>query len=133
MRNLAVVAINGYVHDGHGVFAVAVSRYPTAYGYSQLYAPVFKEKFPAEVFAEVVETVSIPDGPEAELALARRIETFIHDWDEAHGDDDAYSTPDGRYPRYNLMAQWFLQAQAGSAPKATVDPADEPRKPAKEE
>jgi hypothetical protein len=110
MRNLEVVAINAYRHTGSGTFAVAVSRYPMAYGYSQLYAPVFKDAQTAEVFSEVAEITPIDDGPEAELALARRIEKFIQDWDEAHGDDDTYPTSDGRYPNAKLMAQWFLQA-----------------------
>lgn len=117
MNNPEVVAINTHFYGGSGPWAVAVSNYPIGAGYRQLYAPVFREKFPAEVFAEVV---CLPCGQvedaEGELRLAREVEKFINEWDDAHGDDAVYPTPDGRYPSAAPMAQWFQEEKDAVCP-----------------
>ena len=113
MNDLVVVAINTHSGSRSGPWAVAVSRYPVAYGYSQIYSPVFQQQLAAEVFAEAMPRLAGRcEYVEGELDLAREIEAFIRQWDEAHGDDDPYPTANGRYPTFKEMTNYFLVAAA---------------------
>lgn len=113
MNELVVVAINTHSGSRSGPWAVAVSRYPVASGYSQMYSPVFQQQLAAEVFAEAMPRLAGRcEDFEGELDLARQIEAYIAQWDEAHGDDDPYPTANGRYPTFQEMARYFLAAEA---------------------
>ena len=80
----------------------------------ELLAPVFREEFAAEVMAEHYPLSQAEGTPEAEKKLAKDIEAFIDAWDEAHGDDERYPTPDGHYPKPRLMANWFGESRKSS-------------------
>lgn len=110
-RLLKVVALNNNSFSQYGPWAVAIDS-KDALRYTQMYSPVFSERFAAEVFAEVASGRIYLESNEDELALARDIEKFIQSWEDAHADDAKYPTPDGRYPCANLMCEWYVEAPA---------------------
>lgn len=80
-------------------------------------APLFREKFDAQVFAAVYGLrPGLFETPEDEERIAKEIAEFVVQWNAAHGDDDRYPTPDGQYPKPKWMAERFLE----SRPKAQV-------------
>jgi hypothetical protein len=84
MNELVVVTINTHSGSGSGPWAVAVSRYPVAHEYSQMYSPVFRQQLAAKVFAEVMPRLAGRcEDVDGELDLARHIEAYIEQWDQA--------------------------------------------------
>lgn len=80
-------------------------------------APLFKEKFDAQVFAAVYRLrAGLFETQEDEERIAKELSAFIAHWNAAHGDDDRYPTPDGQYPKPKWLAERFLERQ----PKARV-------------
>ncbi len=111
--NFHAVTINCSSFSREGHWGVAERRFGGEY--VQMLAPVFENKFTAEVFAAWYPTARIDETPEAELIAARELELFIRTWDEQHADDDRFPTKDGRYPSAVEMAKWFAASRAGVA------------------
>ena len=107
---LTPIALNHSYYTS-GDFAVAlVDNY--AGTIQQLYAPVFSNKYEAEVFALRLPFAELEEGPEAELEAARALLAFIKDFDERYdGVDSRYPTPNNRYPSAKQMAEWFQKSR----------------------
>ena len=74
---------------------------------------MFQRQLAAEVFAEAMPRLAGRcEDVEGELDLAREIEAYIAQWDQAHGDDDPFPTANGRYPSIREMTNYFLAAEA---------------------
>lgn len=106
-----VVSINCSSFSSVGPWGIAVR--PSFGGqFQQLLAPIFENKFYAEVFAAWLPLgYTTIETPEAELQAALELTLFINAWDEKHGDDGCYPTPDGEYPKPDLMARWFAESR----------------------
>jgi hypothetical protein len=76
----------------------------------QLCAPIFHRRQTAEIFCEAVPHLGITDEPAAEKRIAKQIEKFIDEWDEANEQDDGtFPTHDGRYPSTRKMGEYFVE------------------------
>lgn len=106
MKRLVPVALNSDAYSRSARFGVAVVCSWSSQ-YVELLAPVFSEKYAAEVFCAVHPQV-IPGNSDGEIALAREIAEFQARFDQAH-DGIVYPTPDGRYPTAAVLAGWYVE------------------------
>jgi hypothetical protein len=88
-------------------------------GLRELCAPVFHQRFTADVFCECLPKLmnEVEDG-EAEKKLAKAIEKFVQEWDDVHAQDDQYPTKDGDYPDPEQMAAFYLEWREVEAHRA---------------
>lgn len=125
MSTLRPVALNSDIRSRYAQFAVAEfsdatllnAHHPHSHHPVELFAPVFPNKYAADVFCLVYPKVDIPATSNDEITLARQIEEFQERFEGAC-DGLNYPTVDGRYPTAAAMAGWYI---LGTWPAITTE------------
>ena len=110
MTRIQPIALNHDYYSG-GSWGSLVLSHPAS-GSPRLLAPVFPDRYAAELFGAVCKLVdgAIEAAADAALELAGEITEFHRQWDETQ-DGLRYPTDDGRYPSAEVLARWFLEAR----------------------
>jgi hypothetical protein len=109
VRRLQPVALN---HDHYSTGPWGAAARSDSNQLTQLLAPVFPDRYAAELFCAVCHLVADPVDASAGAALdlAQEIADFHRAWEETQ-DGLEYLTHDGRYPSAQVLAGWFVEAR----------------------